>query len=310
MSRRRAVVSGGTGYAGRFIVERLLRDGFAVTVLGRSPPLAGCFSRPVDFVPFSLGMPVPEGVFGDAGVFIHAAFDHLPGRYRGGEGDDPVGFRARNLDGSIALFRAARAAGVDRAVFLSSRAVYGEQPPGMMLEEATPCRPDTLYGEVKLETERRLLDMARPGFVPVVLRITGIYGPAGPGRPHKWDQLFRSFMAGVPIEPRVATEIHGDDVAAAVSLVLAQPADCVRGEIFNVADLVLDRHDLLAMVRDAAGCSSPLPPRADAGALNVMSTAKIERLGWRPGGRPLLEKTIRRLIADPTAPCAGQGNCR
>lgn len=310
MSRRRAVVSGGTGYAGRFIVEHLLRDGFAVTVLGRSPPPAGCFARPVDFVPFSLGMPVPDGLFGDAGVFVHAAFDHLPGKYRGGEGDDPSGFRGRNLDGSVALFRAARMAGVDRAVFLSSRAVYGEQPPGMMLKEATPCRPDTLYGEVKLETERRFLDMARLGFAPVVLRITGIYGPSGPGRPHKWDQLFRRFMAGTPIEPRVATEVHGEDVAAAVSLVLAQRADSVRSEIFNVSDLVLDRHDLLAMVSDATGCAVPLPPRADVSLLNVMSTAKIERLGWRPGGRPFLEKTVRELVADPTAPCAGQGNCR
>ena len=41
------------------------------------------------------------------GAVVHCAFAHVPGRYRGGEGDDPEGFRRANLDGSLALIRAA-----------------------------------------------------------------------------------------------------------------------------------------------------------------------------------------------------------
>lgn len=295
MSRRRAVVSGGSGYAGRFIVERLLRDGYAVAVLGRTRPPHGYFSQPVDFLPFELGTVPERDLFAGAGVFVHAAFDHVPGRYRGGEGSDPAGFRRRNLDGTVALFGQARGAGIVRAVFLSSRAVYGDQPTGQTVAETAPCRPDTLYGEVKLEAEQRLIAMRDDRFCPAVLRATGIYGPAGPGRRHKWDELFRDFASGLPIEPRVATEVRGDDVAAAVSLLLAHSPERVSGEVFNVSDLVLDRHDLLTVLRDEIGSAALPPPRADAGRLNVMATAKLEGLGWRPGGWPLLDRTVRNL---------------
>ena len=45
------LVSGGTGMVGRFVVERLIADGAAVMCLGRTPPPAGFFSRPVRFHP-------------------------------------------------------------------------------------------------------------------------------------------------------------------------------------------------------------------------------------------------------------------
>lgn len=297
MTKRRVVVSGGTGFVGRFIVERLLAEGFAITVLGRTPPAPGYFSKDTDFVAMALGAPMPARVFDDVAAFVHAAFDHVAGRYRGGEGDDADGFRRRNLEGSAALFGAARAAGVGRVVFLSSRAVYGSQPAGAVLTEATEPHPDTLYGTVKLEAERHLLGLAASQFVPTVLRVTGVYGPAGTGRDHKWEGLFRDYLAGRPVAPRVATEVHGDDVAGAIALVLGAPPDKVAGETFNVSDLVLDRRDLLAIVRAKTGSPAPLPGRDDAGALNPMATARLRNLGWVAGGMPLLEATMERMMA-------------
>lgn len=298
MSVRRAVVSGGTGFVGRFLVERLLAEGFAVTVLGRSEPAPGYFSGPVAFVEMALGDGVPKSVFREVTVFVHAALDHVEGRYRGGEGSDPGGFRRRNLDGSLALFEAARDAGVARAVFLSSRAVYGTQPAGAVLDETTEPHPDTLYSALKLEAEQRLLGMASAKFVPAVLRVTGVYGPAGRGKAHKWQPLFGAFLAGDSVPSRVATEVHGDDVAAAVALMAGQPADVVSGEVFNVSDIVLDHRDLLGLVADATGAGGRLPERADASALNVMATVKLRALGWRPGGEALLRTTVAGLLRD------------
>ncbi len=147
----RVLVSGGTGLVGRFIVEHLLANGYKVTVGGRTPPAQDAFSKPVSFTPLSLD---PEAdqieAFDNIYYFVHAAFDHLPGKYRGGEGADPKGFQAKNLDGTVRLFEAAKDAGVRRTCFLSSRAVYGPHPPGTLLTEALPCKPDTLYGSVKL----------------------------------------------------------------------------------------------------------------------------------------------------------------
>src|SRR5690554_2248386 len=101
--KKRTVVSGGTRYVGRFIVECLLAAGHHVTVLGRKPPVDGFFSGPVAFQPYDLdrGELSPQAI-DTASFLVHAAFDHLPGRYRGGEGDDPQSFRRRNVDSSVA----------------------------------------------------------------------------------------------------------------------------------------------------------------------------------------------------------------
>ncbi|WP_163267841.1 NAD-dependent epimerase/dehydratase family protein [Chelativorans alearense] len=294
MSAPHSVVSGGTGYVGRFIVEALLAAGHAVTVLGRSAPADGFFSAPVRFLPLSLepaaASPAP---FKGADFLVHAAFDHVPGRYRGGEGNDPEAFRRRNLQGTVALFTAARDAGVRRAVFLSSRAVYGPRPPGTWLEEGDDARPDTLYGAVKLAAERMLEGLSDARFRGVSLRVTGVYGPAGPGHAHKWAGLFADYLAGRAIDPRAGTEVHGRDVAAAVRLVLEK--DAPAGPVLNVSDVLVDRRDILAIVKRETGAPHPLPGTADKEAVNAMRCERLSALGWRPGGMALLEETVARL---------------
>lgn len=285
----KVLVTGGTGYAGRFIVEALLAASHSVTVMGRTKPGDSFFSGPVDFLsgdlePENTSLSLFDGYDG----FVHAGFHHVPGKFRGGEGDDPDTFRRLNVDGSLALFTAAKRAGVSRAVFLSSRAVYGTQPPGAMLSEDTEPHPDTLYGEVKLEVERALHDMASDDFLPVSLRVTGIYGSAGPGRTHKWAGLFANYESGAEIAPRVGTEVHGDDMAEAVRLMLEGDAEAIRAAspelVFNVSDLLLDRHDLLAGYARLTDSDKPLPDCADASGYNAMDCTRLKALGWQPRG--------------------------
>ncbi len=265
-----------------------------MAVLGRSRPPAESFIAPVDFHPLELGETPPDGTaFAGADHFIHAAFDHLAGRYRGGEGDDPAGFRRRNIDGSNALFDRAREAGVARALFLSSRAVYGTQPPGAPLTEETKPHPDTLYGEAKLAVERHLAALDAPSFATASLRVTGVYGPAGPHRDDKWTPLIRDWLAGGTIPPRAGSEVHGADVARAVEILLEA---AIGGHVFNVSDVVVDHGDVLAVAQQATGCPHPLPACADETRLNVMDTGKLRALGWAPGGRPLFRKTVRDLV--------------
>ena len=288
------LVTGGSGFVGRFVVEALSREGHPVRVMGRTRPAAGFFTGPVGFVHGTLepGADHARAMEGVTGL-VHAALDHLPGKYRGGEGGDAEGFRRRNLDGTAALFQAAGRAGVARAVFLSSRAVYGTQPPGAELDEATQPRPDTLYGEVKLGGERALAELAADGLRGVSLRVTGVYGPAAPGARHKWSSLFDDYLAGRAIEPRRATEVHGDDVAQAVLIALREPA---AWGALNVSDMLVDRRDLLAIVRDATGSPHPLPARSD-DPVNAMTCGPLSALGWKPGGPDLLARTVRELLA-------------
>lgn len=248
-------VTGANGVVGRFVVAALAGAGHRVTTLGRQPG-----DRRWDLAETAPALP-------RADALVHLALAHRPGAYRGGEGDDPEGFRRLNLDGTRALFDAA---GDARIVFLSSRAVYGDHRRGGLLKEGDAAAPDSLYGEVKLAAEAAL------GTRGASVRATGVYG----GRPHKWEGLFADYLRGEAIAPRVATEVHGDDLAAAIVLLLG------RGEIgaFNVSDLLLDRHDLLARVQALTGCPHPPPPRFDGTPPGRMATCRLRMLGWRPGG--------------------------
>ncbi len=259
----RILLTGGSGAVGAFVAPALAAAGHQLMHLARRRPVAG------DWVAWELGGPVPPLPAADA--LVHLAFDHAPGRYRGGEGDDPARFMARNRDGSLTLIEAARA---ERVVFLSSRAVYGDARRGEILRETDPLAPDSLYGRMKRDVEDAVL--AVPG--GVVLRATGVYGRAPGATRHKWAGLFADYFAGRPIAARRATEVHGADLAAAVLLALAAPAGAC-----NVSDLMVDRHDLLAGVRARVGGPEPPPPAGDPPP-GEMATDRLRALGWRPGG--------------------------
>jgi UDP-glucose 4-epimerase len=272
------LVTGGTGYVGRFIVAGLRQAGHGVTLLGRTP------WAPIALHPWSLGDAAPELPAADA--LVHCAFDHAPGAYRGGEGRDPDGFWARNHDGSRALFDAAVRAGVSRVVFLSSRAVHADARRGEILRETDPVEPDTLYGRLKLALERDLL--ARPGIKAAAPRATGVYGVAPGSGHHKWQALFADYLGGRTVAPRAGTELHGGDLAAAVQLLLEGGSSGV----FNASDILIDRRDLLARVRARTGCPHPLPARAAGPPPGVLDTGKLRALGWRPGGLDRLERFL------------------
>lgn len=257
----RVLLTGGSGIVGAFVAPALAAAGHEVIPLGRRGGIPWSLEAAPDALP-------------PAEALVHLAFAHAPGAYRGGEGDDPAGFMARNRDGSLALFAAARAAGVTRIVFLSSRAVYGDARRGEILRETDAPRPDSLYGHMKLDLERAL----GPG--GAAIRATGVYGRAAGAAGHKWSGLFADHLDGRPTPPRRATEIHGDDLAAAVALLVDRPDEGA----FNASDLLVDRSDLLAGLAARLGRDLPPPPRAAGPAPGVMAIDRLRGRGWRPGG--------------------------
>lgn len=289
----RVLVTGGAGLVGRYIVEDLLAHGYQVRIASRTPPPSGWFPDTVGHDDYALD---PETdatpLFRGVDHLVHAAFSHVPGRYRGGEGEDPDGFRSANLDASVRLFETAQRAGIRRAVFLSSRAVYDGLPSGTRLCEDMVLAPTSLYGEIKLLGERAVASLNSPDFITSSLRLTGVYGPL---RPNKWDSLFDDYMAGRTIEVRAGSEVHGHDVGRAVRLMLETERDKIVGQSFNVSDVVADTRDLLVALHNNKPGSPPLPDAVNKSSVAEMDTSKIKALGWMPGGWPLLEKTTEAL---------------
>ncbi|WP_306143869.1 NAD(P)-dependent oxidoreductase [Roseibium sp. MMSF_3412] len=271
----RILITGASGTIGRFLTARLAKEGHRMIALGRKPvdDIASGFSR-YDLSDVAPGLPVADAL-------IHCALHHEPGKFRGGEGQDPDLFRKLNVEGTTALFQAAKTAGCRRAVFLSSRAVYGDARRGETLVETDEPAPDSLYGQVKLDGERALEELADARFSGVALRVTGVYGVPPGTSEHKWSGVFEAFRTGEDIEPRCATEVHGDDLADAVSRVLQMDGN--RFDVFNVSDLLLDRRDLLKLLSQHTGRQSNLPERATP-VPGVMDTSRLRQHGWQPGG--------------------------
>ncbi len=115
------------------------------------------------------------------------------------------------LDGSLALMEAGIAAGVRRFVYSSSLLVYG--PGASHVNADTPVDPVLDYGRVKVETEKRLSEMAASAGVQfTALRLPHVYGSQ--------DLFFSQLRAGRLILPGLGknmyTHLHVADAARAI----------------------------------------------------------------------------------------------
>jgi nucleoside-diphosphate-sugar epimerase len=293
----RAAVTGATGYIGRFIVERLAAEGVEICAWRRSGSNTFGLPPSVDWVDGGLDRPDSFArLLQDADLLVHAALDHSPGRYRGGEGDDLPRFLSTNVGGSLHLLAAARAAGLGRCVVLSSRAVFDGRTAEGPIGDAEPVWPVTNYGAAKAALESFVQVWGGEGWPVAALRPTGVYGVTEPVENSKWFGLVSQALRGEPVPPRAGGEVHGRDVADAVWRIATAEPFRVAGRMFNCSDIVVSARELVEIVHKLAGVSGPLPdpsppPR------NRMDCPGLAGLGQVFGGRPMLEKTLAALVA-------------
>lgn len=301
----RIAVTGATGFVGRFLVARLLGSGHSVHALlhrnrldstGLSVNNLRWFHGAMDDLS-SLAALVEN-----CDAVVHAAFEHAPGRYRGGEGRDPARFEAVNLDATTAFFELLRQHAVKKTVFLSSRAVFDGYVAGAQgIDDNAEAKPTTLYGRIKADVERIGDSMQEIGFCS--LRPTGIYAnPCLPGI-DKWRELIthaaRASQLTGSYSDQQRTEVHVDDVALAIELLLTQQIEAVPLKHFNCSDIQVSEHQLIALVRTIVTGQSVNAEELPTGtpATNPMRCDKLHALGWRPGGMPKLIATLRESVA-------------
>jgi nucleoside-diphosphate-sugar epimerase len=144
-----------------------------------------------------------------------------------------------NLDASVTLARAAKAAGVPRYLFASSCSLYGLAGDEMLTEEAG-FNPITPYGESKIKAEQHIRPLADATFSPVYFRNATAYGASPRLRCDivvnnlvgyaltQGDVLIQS--DGTPWRPLV----HVEDISRAFLAGLEAPRDAIHNQAFNV----------------------------------------------------------------------------
>ena len=173
----KALVTGGAGFIGSHITERLLNDGHEVVVLddfstGHRHNLPEHDKLSVVEGDIRNMQTVEDCMQGVNWVFHKAAVASVPKTV-----NDPVGSSAANYQGTLHILEAARRNKVDRVVFASSAALYGDEPTLPKQEDMLPVTLSP-YAVDKLASEYACCMYTRLyGLKTVALRYFNVYGP-------------------------------------------------------------------------------------------------------------------------------------
>jgi UDP-glucuronate 4-epimerase len=282
MQHRHALVTGGAGFIGSHLVDRLLADGWTVTVLDNFDPF---YDRSIKEANIAAHRPHPRY------ALVEADLRDLDGMRRALAGgydvivhlaakagvrpsiEDPVSYQEVNVRGTQNLLELARAWGTTQFVFASSSSVYGVNPNVPWAETDRVLQPISPYASTKVSGE--LLGHVYShlyGIRFVALRFFTVYGPRQ--RPdlaiHKFAKLM---LAGksIPVFGDGSTRrdySFVDDIVAGVQAAMAY--DRTMYDVVN-----LGNNQTVTLVEMIRGLEA---------ALGV--TARIEWLPDQPGDVP------------------------
>ena len=309
----RILVTGGAGYIGSIVARQLRDRGDDVTVLDslyrghRAAIPDGVRFEHVDLLDLEATRRVLaqgfDGVLHFAALALVAESVAQPERYYRG-----------NVVSSLNLLDAMREADVQRLVFSSTCATYGE-PAVVPIAETTPPAPVNAYGQSKLIVDRMLADAARAhGLGAISLRYFNVAGASGAhGEDHEpethliplvlWAASGRTPSVSIfgtdyptPDGTAVRDYVHVEDLGRAHLLALdrVQPA---HHDIINLgAGRGYSVREVIETAKAVTGIDIPVreQPRRPGDPPNLVAatTKASEQLGWQP------EKTLEDMVRD------------
>jgi UDP-glucose 4-epimerase len=306
----RVLVTGGAGYIGSVVADRLLRDGHAVTVLDNlSKGAKQAVPSQADFVLANTGdEPALDRIF-QSGRFD--AVMHFAAFIEAGESMlSPELYFDNNSAKTLTLLRAMLRHQVLRLVFSSTAAVYGD-PTRLPIVEDDPLAPTNPYGESKLMVERMLAWFHKAhGLGYASLRYFNAAGATRDrGEMHRPETHLIPLVLQAALGQREAISIYGtdyptkdgtcirdyihiDDLATAHLLALDALAQTQTHRedsqlIFNLGSgSGFSVREIIDVAGRVTGRKIPVveaPRRPGDSAVLIASSEKIKRvLGWQP----------------------------
>lgn len=300
------LVCGGAGYIGSHMAKWLAVRGFSVTVLDNLATGHRSAARWGDFIQADI-----LDVVALENVFASRSFDavmHFCAKSLVGESMEmPYDYYVNNVVGTLSLLQVMRKFGVNKLVFSSTAAVYG-QPKQDLIDEDHPTFPINPYGQSKLMVERILLDAARAyGLRSVCLRYFNAAGASADGdigeahepETHLIPNVLRSVLYGnsalkifgddYPTADGTCIRdyVHVEDLAQAHQLALQYMAGRSGAHVFNLGSgtgfSVREVISAAERITNRSVAFDVAPRRPGDPAVLVASSARARvELGWEP----------------------------
>jgi UDP-glucose 4-epimerase len=300
----KALVTGGAGFIGSHIVERLLNDGHSVVVIddlstGKMENLPE--HADLSFIKGDIGNfdVVQKCMKGIDWVFHKAAVASVPKTV-----NDPVGSSAVNYQGTLHILEAARKNNVKRVVFASSAALYGDELTLPKIETMLPVALSP-YAVDKLASEYACVMYYKLyGLETMCLRYFNVYGPRqDPSSPYSGvisiftDKLSQGQVPSIFGDGEQTRDfVYVTDVVEANMRSVNTPA---AGNVFNIATgKKITLNDLLHTLYDIYGHSFKANYKEARLGDIKNSYANIKKaesiLDWKP--LVALEQGLRNLL--------------
>jgi len=297
----KAIVTGGAGFIGSHLVDRLVADGHEVVVIdnlsiGRQSNLKAALAagkvifHEADVADSDQIAPLFAGA--DWVFHLAARADIVPSITH------PMVYHRANVDGTIAVLEAARAAGIKRFLYAASSSCYG-LPDEFPTPETAPARAMYPYALTKYVGEQYAMHWAQTYKLPVVsLRLFNVFGPR-----HRTSGTYGAVF-GVFLAQKLAGHpltIVGDGtqtrdftyVTDVVDAFVTAAKSDVTSEIFNVGSGGTYSVNHLAEL--LGGPRTNIPKRPGEPDCTFANTDKIQRvLGWKP--KVGFEKGVAQML--------------
>lgn len=288
------IVTGGSGFIGSHLVERLISIGRTVKVIDINTP-PNILSDKVNYLEYDIRDTAIRGLFDDVDNVYHIAglADIVPSI------ENPLEYYEVNANGTLHVLESAKRANVKKFIYAASSSCYGSR--NKYPNENDKCNPEYPYAITKYIGEQLVTHWSRVYKIPAIsLRLFNVYGKRS-RTTGNYGAVIGTFLSQIKAGKRVTIVgdgmqtrdfIHIDDVIDA--FIKASQSD-KRG-IFNIGS---GRETSINYLAELLGATNKVnipkrPGEPDNMRANILAAKAV--LNWEP--KISIENGIKQLLKD------------